>query len=177
MKLKDLLFLFLISILSLSFSSCDDDDESIEGSWEYRGVYGVEVSTSHPALTRAIEWDLEDYATDYSHTLIFDGQRMSKMYGRELDYSVRYNYRWDGELILYFDRYTQSVGFDIDRDLALMDESYFSDYASSSGYIYEDVIYDLMYKYPSLRGELGGVDPYSLRVNDVVVIKKYQKIY
>lgn len=175
MNIRNLFNLLLISILTISISSCDSDDEPIEGSWLYRGVHRVEARTNHQSLTRAIELDAVEYARDFEHALIFDGERMMKMYGYELEYSVDYTYRW-GELTLHFNRYDQTIDFDINGSSALMRESYFGDYAYEDGYIREDMIYYLMNEYPFLRNDLRGVDLRTLYVDRVDVFKKYGKV-
>lgn len=177
MNLKNLFNLLLIAIISFSVSSCENDDEPIEGSWLYQGIYRIQVRTNHPALTRAIEIDIEDYTKDYEHALVFDGEKMMKMYGYQIDYSAYYTYRYHySELTLDFGKYYETHEFNINRDIALLRTSYIDDYSYEDGYIYEDMIYYLMNKFPFLQDALRGVDLRTLYIEQVDVQKKYLKI-
>lgn len=176
MNLKNFFNLLLISAIFVGVSSCDlEGDEPIEGSWVYRGVYKVEVNTNHPSLTRAIELDIAEEAKDYEHALVFDGEKMMRMYGYELNFSAYYRYRRD-ELTLNMGNYNEVYQFDINGDIALWRISYVGDYAYSDSYIDEEMLYYLMNEYSFLRRDLAGVDLNSLQVRQVDIFKKYQKI-
>lgn len=180
MNRKNIFTLLFAAIIVAAFSSCDLlDDEPIEGSWVYQGIQKVEVSTNHPSLTRAIELDVYEYAADYEHALVFDGERMMKMYDYELEYSAYYSYDYDySELMLRFPSYTEIHEFDIRSGIAHWRESYFDDYAYRDGYADEDMLYYLMNQYPFLRSDLQAdrVDLRTLYIDYVDVIKKYRKI-
>ena len=67
MKLRNLLYVFLIPALTLSLVACDDDEEvdtSIIGTWDFEKIDGPYVNSSHPALTEAVSQSIKTKYVD-----------------------------------------------------------------------------------------------------------------
>lgn len=174
MKLKNLLYLFLIPALALSFTSCDDDDDDITGTWKYEGVEKYSVKTNDDSLTVAIQRYMEDYdiAGDSDHKLVFDDKTLNIYYGEEIDQTYDYKFK-DGQLTTYYKNMSATSNFNVSGNTALLTDDYLS-------YFYEDGIDEyeiemMMHLYPETLEHLEDADWTKLKVTEVIAYQKYVK--
>lgn len=174
MKLKNLLYLFLIPAMALSLTSCDDDDD-IEGTWKYEGVEGVAVKTSDDSLTVAITKYLMDTGKDSEHTLVFDEKTMTIAYGKEVDGTYNYSFK-DNKLTISWGTYSNTISFRVSGNTAILTESSLGEFIDDEdGEIDEWEIGYLMQRYPETLAHLEDIDLQTLKITEASVYKKYTK--
>lgn len=184
MKLKNLLYLFLIPAMALSLTSCDDDEKdentSIIGTWKFERIESTSVKSNNDLLTAALKkfYSDEDLA---GHIRVFEKDSLYRFTeGDEIDDVRKRPYTYENEKLTTFsqdpeDQWSETVGFKISGKIGYETESQLEEYSDKEGKLYSWTISTLERNHPEVLADLTESEIDGLRITEFTVTKKYVK--